>query len=308
MKVEEIFNNSNNNDGIYEKTKSLWNTKFSSLFSKSKIDESFWDELEESLITSDVNVSFTFELIEFLKNYSHSNNINEPQIIIDLIKEKLIDLFKLPLSPIINSKKKIILFIGVNGSGKTTTIAKLSKYISNNGYSLLITAADTFRAAAREQIQQWGDDHSFDVFSSSKSKDPSAVVYDAIASAKSKDLDFLLIDTAGRLHTSHNLMEEMNKIYRTILKFSENYEICPLLIMDGTVGQNGINQAKEFNSLIPCNGIIMTKMDGTSKGGALISIAHELHIPIIFIGVGESIDSLIEFDPTFFVDNLLPQT
>ena len=308
MKIEEIFNNSNNDDGIYEKTKSLWNTKFSSLFSKSKIDESFWEELEESLVTSDVNVSFTFELIEFLKSYSMSNNINDPQIIINLIKEKFIDLFRLPSSPIINSKKKIILFIGVNGSGKTTTIAKLSKYISNNGHSLLITAADTFRAAAKEQIQQWGDDHSFDVFSSSKSKDPSAVVYDAIASAKSKDLDFLLVDTAGRLHTSHNLMEEMNKIYRTILKFSEDYEIYPLLIMDGTVGQNGINQAKEFNSLIPCNGIIMTKMDGTSKGGALISIAHELHIPIIFVGVGESIDSLIEFDPTFFVDNLLPQT
>ena len=206
MKIEEIFNNSNNDDGIYEKTKSLWNTKFSSLFSKSKIDESFWEELEESLVTSDVNVSFTFELIEFLKSYSMSNNINDPQIIINLIKEKFIDLFKLPSSPIINSKKKIILFIGVNGSGKTTTIAKLSKYISNNGHSLLITAADTFRAAAKEQIQQWGDDHSFDVFSSSKSKDPSAVVYDAIASAKSKDLDFLLVDTAGRLHTSHNLM------------------------------------------------------------------------------------------------------
>ena len=173
MKIEEIFNNSNNDDGIYEKTKSLWNTKFSSLFSKSKIDESFWEELEESLVTSDVNVSFTFELIEFLKSYSLSNNINVPQIIIDLIKEKFNDLFKLPSSPIINSKKKIILFIGVNGSGKTTTIAKLSKYISNNGHSLLITAADTFRAAAKEQIQQWGDDHSFDVFSSSKSKDPS---------------------------------------------------------------------------------------------------------------------------------------
>lgn len=292
--------------GVYSKTRTFWRKNFNNIFSRSKIDESFWEDLEESLISSDINVSITMELIDYLRDYSLVESINDPKMIISLIRQKFVSLFKSPTIPLIDADKKIILIIGVNGSGKTTTIAKLSKYITSRGFTLSIAAADTFRAAAKEQIMEWGEKFGYDVFSSSKSSDPSAVVYDAINSAKSKGSDYLLIDTAGRLHTSNNLMEEISKLYRTIQKYSNGYKIFPILIMDGTVGQNGITQAQKFNSIIPCNAVIMTKMDGSSKGGALISISNELDLPVIFIGVGESIDDLIEFKPEIFVDNILP--
>ena len=294
---------------LFENTISLWNRNVNRVFQKSQIDDLFWDEQEESLIVADISVSVSLILIQQLREYAHKNSIIEPGQIYNVVKEHFVDFLSVNNNAApLKGPKKIILFLGVNGSGKTTTLAKVASYSCLLGYSVLIAAADTFRAAAREQLEQWASKIGVDVISNPDAKDPSSVVYDAIKSTRSKDLDFLMIDTAGRLHTSNNLMAELDKIYRTASKNSQGYEVYPILIMDSTVGNNGIVQARKFHEVAPCKGIIMTKLDGTSRGGALISITHELGIPVLFIGTGEDTQDLVEFNPRVFVEHLLPNT
>ena len=292
---------------LFENTISLWNRNVTRVFQKSRIDDLFWDELEESLIAADISVSVTLILIEQLREYAHKNSIDESGEIYNIVKGHFVDFLSINnnVAPLTNPKK-IFLFLGVNGSGKTTTLVKVASYSCLLGYSVLIAAGDTFRAAAKEQLEQWASHIGVDVVSNPDAKDPSSVVYDAIKSTQAKDLDFLMIDTAGRLHTSNNLMAELDKIYRTVVKNAQGYEVFPILIMDSTVGNNGIVQAREFHEVAPCKGIIMTKLDGTSRGGALISITHELGIPVLFIGTGEDTQDLIEFNPRVFVEHLLP--
>ena len=294
---------------LFKNTISLWNKSVTRVFRKSQIDDLFWDELEESLIVADISVSLTLIVIDQLREYAHKNSVTETAEIYDIVKRYFVDFLSVNnnVDPL-KDPKKIFLFLGVNGSGKTTTLVKIASYSCQLGFSVLIAAADTFRAAAKEQLELWASQIGVDVISNPDSKDPSSVVYDAVKSTRARDLDFLMVDTAGRLHTSNNLMAELDKIYRTASKNAQGYEVFPILIMDSTVGNNGIVQAREFHEVAPCKGIIMTKLDGTSRGGALISITHELGIPVLFIGTGEDTQDLVEFDPRVFVEHLLPNT
>ena len=290
-----------------EKTKKQLSDTFSSISFGRKIDESLFEDIEIVLLKADVGIDATEEIIEFLRKESKKRKITEGEKLKELLKEKLVELLtscsgKLNL---LGEKPDVILFLGINGSGKTTTVGKLAYQFKEEGKSVVLAAADTFRAAAIDQLQVWADRANVRIIKHKEGADPSAVVFDAINSAKAKGDDIVLVDTAGRLHTKENLMKELQKMKRTIKKFSENQPCETLLVLDGTIGQNSINQAKTFKEAIDISGIIITKLDGTAKGGALIPICKNLGIPIKYIGVGENIEDLQPFDPKAFVDAIL---
>jgi len=271
-----------------------------------KIDEALFEEIETALLKADVGVKATQEIMKFLREESKKRGITEGEDLKALLKEKLIEILsgckgELNLK---GEKPDVILFLGINGSGKTTTVGKLSSLLKKEGKSIVLAAADTFRAAAIEQLEVWANRAGARLVKHSQGADPSAVVFDAINSAKSRQEDIVIVDTAGRLHTKENLIKELQKIKRTIQKFSPNQPCETLLVLDGTIGQNSINQAKTFKEAVDITGIIITKLDGTAKGGAIIPICQELKIPIKFIGVGEDIEDLQPFDPKNFVNAL----
>lgn len=290
-----------------EKTKKQLSDTFSAISFGRKIDESLFEDIEIVLLKADVGIEATEEIIEFLREESKKRKITEGEQLKELLKEKLIEI----LTPcngklnLLEEKPDIILFLGINGSGKTTTVGKLAYQFKEEGKSVVLAAADTFRAAAIDQLQIWADKIGVRIIKHKEGADPSAVVFDAINSAKAKGDDIVLVDTAGRLHTKENLMKELQKIKRTIKKFSENQPCETLLILDGTIGQNSINQAKTFKEAIDISGIIITKLDGTAKGGALVPICKQLQIPIKYIGVGETVEDLQPFDPKAFVEAIL---
>lgn len=276
-----------------------------------KIDEELFEQLEEILIESDIAIDTVLEIIENLKNSVKINNITDPMDIRYLLKDNLYkilskkdDNFLFALNPNNSNKLNIILVVGVNGTGKTTSIGKLSLLLSQTGKNVMLAAADTFRAAASEQLNEWAKRTNVDIISHKSGADPGAVVYDAIHAAKRRDTDVLICDTAGRLHTKSNLMEELKKIRRVITKEAEDAIVETVLVIDASSGQNSMVQARVFNECVHIDGIILTKLDGTAKGGIVVSICNELDIPVKYIGIGEKADDLKPFDAKEFVEAL----
>ena len=271
----------------------------------SKIDDDFYEELEEVLIMGDLGVQATYDILDDLKQKVKEQHIKEPaecrQILIDSIKEQM-DVGETAYE--FENKTSVVMVIGVNGVGKTTTIGKLAGKLKGQGKKVFLAAADTFRAAAGEQLKEWAGRAQAELIGGQEGSDPAAVVYDAVAAAKARHADVLLCDTAGRLHNKKNLMEELRKMNRIIdREFPEAFRET-LVVLDATTGQNALQQAKEFNEVADITGIILTKMDGTAKGGIAVAIQAELGIPVKYIGVGETIDDLQKFDADTFVNAL----
>jgi len=271
----------------------------------SNIDDEFYEELEEILIMGDLGVKATYAILEDLKQKVKEQHIKEPadckQQLIDSIKEQM-DVGEAAYE--FEDRTAVVLVIGVNGVGKTTTIGKLAGKLRDQGKKVVLAAADTFRAAAGEQLTEWANRAGADLIKGQEGADPASIVYDAVTSAKAKKADVLICDTAGRLHNKKNLMEELRKINRILEReYSEAYRET-LVVLDGTTGQNALAQAKEFKDAADITGIVLTKLDGTAKGGIAVAIQAELGIPVKYIGVGESIDDLQKFDADTFVDAL----
>lgn len=276
-----------------------------------KIDEELFEQLEEILIESDIAIDTVMEIIDNLKNSVKINNITDPMDIRYLLKDNLYKILSkkddnilFALNPKNSNQLNIILVVGVNGTGKTTSIGKLSLMLSQTGKNVMLAAADTFRAAASEQLNEWAKRTNVDIISHKSGADPGAVVYDAIHAAKRRNKDILICDTAGRLHTKSNLMEELKKIRRVITKEAEDAIVETVLVIDASSGQNSMVQARVFNECVHIDGIILTKLDGTAKGGIVVSICNELDIPVKYIGIGEKADDLKPFDAKEFVEAL----
>ena len=275
------------------------------LAGKATIDDDFMDELEEILITSDIGMETTIKIVDMLRTEVKTNNLTKPSV----IKIRLAKI----ISSVINKKEEqklcqdtplVILMIGINGGGKTTSIGKLAHKLRQEGKTVMLAAADTFRAAAAEQLCIWGDRVGVNVVKHKEGADPSAVIYDAIQSAKAKHIDVLICDTAGRLQNKKNLMDELNKMNKVIGREYPEAARENLLVLDATTGKNAVSQVQEFGDVADITGIILTKLDGTAKGGIVVTIADEFDMPVKFIGVGEGIDDLKEFDPVEFAEGI----
>jgi fused signal recognition particle receptor len=294
--------------GLSKTKKSLLGKITEAVGLSKKIDQELLDQLEEILLKGDVGVRATEKIIQDLKNRVKDEKIEDPQKITEIIKEEiLITLEGSSISTntlIPDNKPLIIMIVGVNGTGKTTSIAKLAKKYSDLGKKVLVVACDTFRAGALEQLSIWAQRAGVEIIKSQPNQDPASVAFDAVKSALSRDTDVVIVDTAGRLHTKYNLMEELKKIKRVMGKSLEGAPQEVFLVLDATTGQNGISQAKMFDQAVGLSGIILAKLDGTAKGGIVIAIANELKIPVRYIGIGEKIDDLEEFDPKSFVEAL----
>lgn len=301
--------------GFFEKLKSgLAKTK-DALFKKVddlfksfvKVDEDMLEELEELLIMSDVGATSSEEIIERLREKIRNERITDPEACKVALREILVDMIGEGEPLHLDSKPSVILVIGVNGVGKTTSIAKIANRLKQNKKQVLLAAADTFRAAAIDQLQIWADRVGVELIKHSEGSDPAAVVFDAIAAAKKRGSDVLIIDTAGRLHNKKNLMDELAKINRVIDRELPGASRETLLVLDATTGQNAVSQAKEFKHAADITGLVLTKLDGTAKGGIVFSIKQELDIPVKFIGVGEKYDDMQEFVARDFVDALFSE-
>jgi len=271
------------------------------------IDEDLYEELEEILVMSDIGMDTTIEIIDRLKNKIRKEKINDPSEVYPALKEVIKDMLLEGTKEDSNeekSGKKVLLVIGVNGVGKTTSIGKLAAKNKKEGKRVLLAAADTFRAAAIDQLEVWSQRAGVDLIKHSEGSDPAAVVFDAVTAAKARNTDLLICDTAGRLHNKKNLMDELSKIGRIIDREFEGVDKETLLVLDATTGQNAVIQAKQFMEACPIDGIILTKLDGTAKGGVVISIKNTLNIPVKYIGVGEGIEDLQEFDAEGFAEAL----
>ena len=273
------------------------------LLGKKSIDDDLLEELETILISADIGLKTTDQVIESVRQKSSRKDLSDPSSLYNLVKEELLSIIveDNEMSEI-NAKPFVILVVGVNGAGKTTSIGKLAKSFQQAGKSVMLAAADTYRAAAVEQLKVWGERNDVPVVAQSTGSDAASVIFDAYDSAKAKGIDILIADTAGRLHTQKNLMQELEKIDRVIKKQDPEAPHETMLVVDGTAGQNALNQAVDFNKLLNITGITITKLDGTAKGGVLFSISNELKLPIRFIGVGEGIDDLRVFNAKKFVD------
>jgi fused signal recognition particle receptor len=295
-------------DGL-SKTRQALGQKIAEVITGKKVDASTLEELEGALLSADVGVSATEDIISTLKKASPDSDLR------DVLKQEIVRLLSssdtlhpAPDTPGLPGPLPwVILVIGVNGTGKTTTIAKLAKRYKDEGKKVLIAAGDTYRAAAVEQLGVWAQRAGVDLIESRMGQDPAAVAYDAVAGARSRGAEVLIIDTAGRLHTKSNLMEELVKVKRVIAKHDPGFPQEVLLVLDATTGQNAISQAKLFTEAVGVTGITLTKLDGTAKGGIVIAIAKELGIPVKYIGVGEKLDDLADFDPGAFAEALIGQ-
>lgn len=290
-------------------TGNKWTQGISNLFSDEPISDRFWEELEELLILGDVGIDLTETLIERLRQRSVDQRISRTSELRAVFSELLIEqLNKVkgmgdPLN--ISKKPSVILMIGVNGSGKTTTAGKLAAQFKREGKKVLLAAADTFRAAAIEQLKAWGERTDVRVIAQNQDSDPAAVVYDAIMAAKAGNYDVVIADTAGRLHTKSNLMEELGKVHRIVTREIPEGPAEVLIVLDAVTGQNGFIQAETFGRVMPVTGVILTKFDNTSKGGIVLAIAEKLGLPIRYVGLGEGVDDLQLFDPKTFIGTLL---
>ncbi|MBE6650483.1 MAG: signal recognition particle-docking protein FtsY [Ruminococcaceae bacterium] len=291
------------------KTKNALVKQVSSIFSGfSAFDDDFFEELEETLILADVGVNLSSEIIDELKARIKEEKIKEGDVAKTALFEILASKLESDSSPLkLDTKPSVILVIGVNGVGKTTSIAKIASYLKSEGKTPILAAADTFRAAAIDQLGIWADRVGVEMVRQSEGSDPAAVVYDAVAVAKKRGADVLIVDTAGRLHNKKNLMDELAKIDRVINRELPGAARETLLVLDATTGQNAVNQAKEFKNSANITGLVLTKLDGTAKGGIVFSVKEELNIPVKFIGVGEGQDDLRPFEPNDFVKALFEE-
>ncbi len=292
------------------KTRENITGKIDNLVKTSKnLDEEFWEELEEILIQADVGVNTSLELVENIKKSAKKNKINDSSQVIELIRDeirKLLEYHNVPIN-ISPEKPGIILVVGVNGAGKTTSIGKLAYRYKQQNQKVLLAAADTFRAAAIEQLQVWADRVGADLIKHKEGSDPGAVVYDAIMAAKARDVDVLIIDTAGRLQNKVNLMKEIGKVRNIIQRELPGSSHEVLLVLDATTGQNAISQAKLFKEATGVTGLILSKLDGTAKGGIVLAVTKELEIPVKLVGIGEGIEDLRDFSPGGFAEALFEE-
>lgn len=289
-------------EGI-KKTKDAFSKKLFFAFSARELDDEFYENLEEALLTADVGITATENLVEELKDRAFREKVKKPEDAKDLLRQIMIEdidydipEYEYPL---------VILLSGVNGVGKTTAIGKLAHMFKEQGHSVVVAAADTFRAAASEQLEVWGERAGVRVIRHNEGADPAAVVFDAISSAKARGNDVILVDTAGRLHNKKNLMAELQKICRVVDRELPEADFRKYLVLDATTGQNAVSQAQIFSEDIETDGIILTKLDGTAKGGVVLAISDEIGLPVVYVGVGEKIDDLIPFDATDFINALL---
>ncbi|MEP6483582.1 MAG: signal recognition particle-docking protein FtsY [Rudaea sp.] len=290
--------------------KSVFNRDVRDLFARHpKLDETLLDELETILLTADVGIGASSQIIESLRVRMDKREFADSPALLDALRQSLLEILRpvaVPLVPHSAQKPFVILMVGVNGVGKTTTIGKLARYFQSAGNDVILAAGDTFRAAAVEQLKTWGDRNHVAVISQGAGADSASVIFDALQSARARGADILIADTAGRLHTQGGLMDELTKIRRVLAKLDAQAPHEALLVLDGTTGQNAINQVREFRSAIGVTGLVVTKLDGTAKGGVVFALAKEFGLPIRFVGLGESVDDLREFDAAAFVDGLLP--
>ena len=274
---------------------------------KKKIDDELLEEIETALLLADVGVEATTKISKSLTQQVSRKELADGEALMTALKSQLYNILKTleqPLPNINNHSPYVILMIGVNGAGKTTTIGKIAKQLSNQGKKVMLAAGDTFRAAAVEQLEVWGERNNIPVIAQHTGADSASVIFDAFNAAKSRGMDVLIADTAGRLHTQHGLMDELKKVKRVIAKLDENAPHEVMLVLDASIGQNALNQASQFNEAIGVTGLTMTKLDGTAKGGILFAIAQSLNIPFRYIGVGEGIEDLRHFEAKDFVDAL----
>jgi fused signal recognition particle receptor len=287
------------------RTRAQWGGKLKSIFARGKVDDELLEELESLLLTSDVGIEATAHLLDELKKAARRDKLETPQAIQQALADALLALLQ-PLEQPLEvggHKPFVIMIAGVNGAGKTTSIGKLARYFQSQGKSVLLAAGDTFRAAAREQLQTWGERNNVTVVAQ-ESGDPAAVIFDAISAAKARSIDIVLADTAGRLPTQLHLMEEIAKVRRVIRKIEPEGPHETLLVLDANIGQNALQQVKAFDKAIQVSGLIVTKLDGTAKGGVIAAIARQCPKPIRFIGIGEQIDDLRPFSAKDFVEAL----
>lgn len=289
-------------DGL-KKTQQNIGFKLKQLFKVGVFDDDFFDDLETLLLSGDIGAGATMEIVDMLRDRLEETKTTDPEKAVQELKDILVEMLDAEKFEI--SSPAVVMVVGVNGVGKTTTIGKLASKFKKQGKSVVIAAADTFRAAASEQLEVWADRAGVRIVKHQEGSDPASVVYDAISSAKSKKTDVVLIDTAGRLHNKVNLMEELKKINRIIAREYPDADRKNLIVLDATTGQNALAQVELFNEAVNIDSIALTKLDGTAKGGVVIAIKEKFDIPVDFIGVGEGIDDLMEFDAESFVEGIL---
>ncbi len=290
--------------GALKKTKDNFSEKLRVLFSKNKLGNDFYEELEEILISADVSVTTAGEVVDRVKQQAIAEKLKDENYVIGLLKNILTEMLQEsevepPQYPC------VIMLVGVNGVGKTTTVGKLAHYFLKQGKSVTVAAADTFRAAASEQLSVWAERAKVRIVKHEEGSDPSAVIFDAVSSAKAKKTDVVIVDTAGRLHVKENLMNELRKMDRVVTREYPEADFLKLLVLDATTGQNAVNQARVFDEAVELDGIVLTKLDGTAKGGFVFSLSSELSLPVIFAGVGEKMDDLEFFNSEDFVSAIL---
>ena len=290
------------------KTREALSDSLGSVFTASEIDDDFYDELEESLIMADLGMDTAIRAVGRLRHKVNNNGLKTVEQAREALKEILVDMLSVGDTALdLSTTPSVILVIGVNGVGKTTTIGKIATQLTNEGKKVLLVAADTFRAAAADQLEIWAGRSGASIVRQNEGADPASVVYDGIQSARAKAVDVIIIDTAGRLHNKANLMNELNKISRIVNRELPNAAKEVLLVLDGTTGQNGLIQAKQFKEIAGVTAIALTKLDGTAKGGIVISVADALQIPVKFVGVGEKAEDLMPFEAAAFVEALIQE-
>ena len=287
-----------------KKTRDALGGALGALFAKNKLGDEFYDELEEILIGSDITLSTAEEVVDEIRAEAKAEKLKDKEYVVNLLKDVLEEkLYEAEVPEI--KYPAVIMLVGVNGVGKTTTVGKLAHYFISQGKSVTVAAADTFRAAASDQLSVWAERAKVRIVKHEEGSDPSAVVFDALSSAKARGTDVVIIDTAGRLHVKANLMEELKKMSRVVMREHPAAHFYKLLVLDATTGHNAINQAQIFNEAIDLDGIVLTKLDGTAKGGFVVSLCGELAIPVVFAGVGEKMEDLEKFNPEDFIDNII---
>ena len=290
--------------GALKKSKDNFSEKLRALFSKNKLGDEFYEELEELLISSDVSVSTAETLVGQVKEQAINERLKDQNYVVELLRSILTDtLEQAEVDP--PSYPCVIMLVGVNGVGKTTTVGKLAHYFLAQGKTVTVAAADTFRAAASEQLSVWAERAKVRIVKHEEGSDPSAVIFDAVSSAKAKKTDVVIVDTAGRLHVKDNLMNELKKMDRVVRREYPEADFLKLLVLDATTGQNAVNQARVFDEAVELDGIVLTKLDGTAKGGFVFSLSEELSLPVIFAGVGEKMEDLVLFNSQEFVEAIL---
>ena len=285
-----------------KRTKENFGKKIFELFKGRALDDEFYEDLETAMIASDMGVTATDQIIEELKDSVYQKKITDPEKAKDELKRIMLESIDYEIPPY--EYPLVILIAGVNGVGKTTAVGKLAKLFTTQGKSVTVAAADTFRAAASEQLEVWAERAGVRIVKHGEGSDPASVVYDALASAKARGTDVVIVDTAGRLHNKKNLMEELKKINRVVDREAPDFDKRSYIVLDATTGQNAVQQVEIFSDAIDADGIILTKLDGTAKGGVVLAISAEYEIPVVYAGIGEKIDDLIPFDAASFISGI----